>query len=68
MAETGGGREGRAAAETVGNDRALNQIGRQFHEITCALDERAGETGLEGERPDPLRSMLRFAVPAIDED
>jgi hypothetical protein len=63
MAETGGRRGRRAAVETGGNERALNrgEIRAQFDEIPHALDERAGETALEGERPDRLRLMSRFA-------
>jgi hypothetical protein len=63
MAETGRSRGRRAAVETGGNERALNQgeIRTQFDQIPYALDERAGETALDGERPDRLRLMSRFA-------
>jgi hypothetical protein len=42
---------------------ALNrgEISAQFDEIPHALDERAGETALERERPGRLRLMSRFA-------
>jgi hypothetical protein len=62
MAETGGRSGRRAAVETGGDERALNrgEIGAQFDEIPSSLDERAGETALEGERRDRLRLMSRF--------
>jgi hypothetical protein len=49
--------------ETGGNERALNQgkIDAQFDQIPHALDERAGDTALEGERSDRLGLMSRFA-------
>jgi hypothetical protein len=63
MAETGGSPGRRAAVETGGSERALNQreMGAQFDKFPHTLDERAGQTTLDWEKPNPLRLMSRFA-------